>query len=181
MSLTAAPENTTPAPVTHQTASPDRRPILFLITALVILLDRVTKLWIVAHIRPGYSIPVIPGVFRLSHVLNTGAAFSMMETWRADYVRIGLVSFSAVAAVLVFALLWRVGRVISFTSVSLALILGGALGNLYDRVVLHHVVDFLAVNIYHYHWPDFNVADSCIVIGACLLLLEIFQPQKTDA
>ena len=178
MSLTTAPENVTPAPATHAVATPDRRPILFLISALVIALDRLTKIWIVHHIAPGFSIKVIPGVFRLTHVLNTGAAFSMMENWRADYVRIGLVSFSAVAAILVFALLWRVGRAVSLTSVSLALILGGALGNLYDRIVLHHVVDFLAVNIYHYHWPDFNVADSCIVVGACLLLLEIFQPEK---
>ena len=173
------PENATPSPTTHEVATPDRRPILFLISALVIALDRLTKLWIVHHIAPGFSIKIIPGVFRLTHVLNTGAAFSMMEDWRADYVRIGLISFSAVAAILVFALMWRAGRTITLTSVALALILGGALGNLYDRVVLHHVVDFLAVNIYHYRWPDFNMADSCIVIGACLLLLEILKPDKT--
>ena len=178
--LTIIPEDATPSRTTHDLARADRRPILFLISALVIVLDRLSKIWIVHHIRPGYSIPVIPGVFRLSHVLNTGAAFSMMENWRADYVRIGLVAFSAVAAILVFALLLRVGRTLSLTSVALALILGGALGNLYDRVVLHHVVDFLAVKIYHYNWPDFNIADSCIVIGACLLLLEIFQPEKTS-
>jgi signal peptidase II len=180
MPLITMPENATPAPTLHDIATPDRRPILFLISVLVILCDRLSKIWIVHRIRPGYSIPVIPGVFRLSHVLNTGAAFSMMENWRADYVRIGLVSFSAIAAILVFALLWRAGRRITLTSVALALILGGALGNLYDRVILHHVVDFLAVKIYHYNWPDFNVADSCIVIGACLLLLEIFQPEKTE-
>jgi len=173
------PENATPSPTTHEVATPDRRPILFLISALVIAFDRLTKIWIVHHIAPGFSIKIIPGVFRLTHVLNTGAAFSMMEDWRADYVRIGLISFSAVAAILVFALMWRAGRTITLTSVALALILGGALGNLYDRVVLHHVVDFLAVNIYHYRWPDFNMADSCIVIGACLLLLEILKPDKT--
>jgi signal peptidase II len=155
----------------------DRRPILFLITALVILADRLTKNWIIHHIRPGYDIPIIPGVFRLSHVLNTGAAFSLLENAPANAVRIGLIAFSIVAAIIVFALLWRVGRSLTLTSVALALILGGALGNLYDRIRFHHVVDFLAVKIVHYNWPDFNVADSCIVIGACLLLLEIFQPQ----
>ena len=155
----------------------DRRPILFLITALVILADRLTKNWIIHHIRPGYDIPIIPGVFRLSHVLNTGAAFSLLENAPANAVRIGLIAFSIVAAIIVFALLWRTGRTLTLTSVALALILGGALGNLYDRVRFHHVVDFLAVKIVHYNWPDFNVADSCIVIGACLLLLEIFQPQ----
>jgi signal peptidase II len=154
----------------------DRRPILFLISALVIVLDRVTKIAIVHRIRPGYSIPVIPGVFRLSHVVNTGAAFSIMETWQPGRVRIGLIVFSAIAAFVLVALLWRAGRAFTATSVALALILGGALGNLYDRIRYHHVVDFLAVKIVHYNWPDFNVADSCIVIGACLLLLEIFRP-----
>ena len=166
---------------TAAAATPDRRPILLLISVLVILVDRLTKNWIVHRIRPGYDIPVIPGVFRLSHVLNTGAAFSLMETWPPNAVRIGLITFSVLAAILVFTLMWRTGRALTLTSVALALILGGALGNLYDRIRFHHVVDFLAVKIYHYNWPDFNIADSCIVIGACLLLLEIFQSEPKES
>jgi signal peptidase II len=157
---------------------PDRRPILLLISALVILADRLSKNWIVHHIRPGYDIKIIPGVFRLSHVLNNGAAFSLLENMNPNGVRIGLIAFSVAAAAIVFTLLWRTGRTLNPTSIALALILGGALGNLYDRIRFHHVVDFLAVKIVHYNWPDFNVADSCIVIGACLLLLEIFQPDQ---
>ena len=160
--------------------SPDRRPWLLLISALVVLADRLTKNAIVHRIRPGYDIPVIPGVFRLSHVINTGAAFSLMENLPPNRVRLGLIAFSILAAIVVFVLMWRTGRAITLTSVALALILGGALGNLYDRIRFHHVVDFLAVTIYHYHWPDFNVADSCIVIGASLLLIEIFLPQKSN-
>jgi signal peptidase II len=156
--------------------SRDRRPWLFLLSAFVILADRLSKNWIIHRIRPGYSIPILPGVFRLSHVINTGAAFSLLENLPPNGVRIGLITFSVVAAVVVFVLLWLTGRTLSLTSTALALILGGALGNLYDRIRLHHVVDFLAVRIYHYNWPDFNVADSCIVIGACLLLLEMFRP-----
>jgi signal peptidase II len=171
-------ETAQPAPAAH---SKDRRPYLFLITALVILADRLTKRWIIHRIRPGYTIPVIPHFFRLSHVLNTGAAFSLLENLPPNAVRLGLIAFSVFAAVIVFILLWRTGRTLSLTSVALALILGGALGNLYDRIRFHHVVDFLAVRIYHYNWPDFNVADSCIVIGACLLLLEIFRPQPTES
>ena len=171
-------ETAQPAPAAH---SKDRRPYLFLITALVILVDRLTKRWIIHRIRPGYTIPVIPHFFRLSHVLNTGAAFSLLENLPPNAVRLGLIAFSVFAAVIIFILLWRTGRAISLTSVALALILGGALGNLYDRIRFHHVVDFLAVRIYHYNWPDFNVADSCIVIGACLLLLEIFRPQPTES
>ena len=158
---------------------PDRRPLLLLLSAIVILTDRLSKNWIVHRIRPGYDIPIIPGVFRLSHVLNTGAAFSLLENLPPNNVRIGLITFSVIAAALVFTLLWRTGRTFTLSSVALALILGGALGNLYDRIRFHHVVDVLAVKIYHYNWPDFNVADSCIVIGACLLLLEIFRPQPT--
>ncbi len=79
-----------------------------------------------------------------------------------------------------FAMLMRTGRYLSVTSVALALILGGAFGNLYDRIRYHYVIDFLEVHIVHYHWPDFNVADSCIVIGACLLLIEIFRPQAQN-
>jgi len=154
----------------------DRRPWLFLLSAFVILADRLSKNWIIHRIRPGYDIPIIPGVFRLSHVINTGAAFSLLENAPPNGVRIGLIVFSVVAAIVVFVFLWITGRTFSLTSVALALILGGALGNLYDRIRFHHVVDFLAVKIYHYNWPDFNVADSCIVIGACLLLLEIFRP-----
>ena len=166
-------------PATRTT--PDRRPILLLISALVMGADLLSKNAIVHRIRPGYDIPIIPGVFRLSHVLNTGAAFSLLENLPPNAVRLGLIAFSIAAALIVFTLLWRTGRAFTLTSIALALILGGALGNLYDRIRFHHVVDFLAVRIYHYNWPDFNVADSCIVIGACLLLLEIFRAQPTNS
>ncbi|HWB32084.1 MAG TPA: signal peptidase II [Acidobacteriaceae bacterium] len=158
----------------------DRRIVLFLISALIIVADRLTKDAIVHRIRPGYTIPVIPGFFHLSHVLNTGAAFSLMENWPPNLVRIGLVTFSVAAALVLLGLLWRTGKQLTLTSIALALIFGGALGNLYDRIRFHHVVDFLAVTIYHYHWPDFNVADSAIVVGACLLLLEIFRPDPNN-
>jgi signal peptidase II len=173
------PETDNLQPATRN--SPDRRPILLLLSALVILCDRLSKIWIIHRIRPGYDIPIIPGVFRLSHVLNTGAAFSLLQNLPPNAVRLGLIAFSVLAAITVFALLWLTGRKLTLTSVALALILGGALGNLYDRIRFHHVVDFLAVKIYHYNWPDFNVADSCIVIGAGLLLLEIFRPTPHES
>ena len=158
----------------------DLRPLFLLLSALVILLDRVTKIWVERRVPQGRFIQIVPGIFRISHVFNTGAAFSLFaESLSPSMVRNVLVGFSAIAVVVVLVLLWRTGRVFSLTSVALALILGGAIGNLYDRVRFSYVIDFLAVRIYHYNWPDFNVADSCIVIGACLLLLEIFRtPQE---
>jgi len=160
----------------------DKRWVCLLIAALVIALDRWSKIWVTYHIKPGSAITVIPHVFRLTHVLNTGAAFSMFaESANPITVRNVLVAFSLLAALVVLVLLFKWGKQLTMTTVSLSLILGGALGNLYDRWRFHSVVDFLEVHIVHYHWPDFNVADSAIVIGACLLLLETLLPQKNKA
>jgi len=154
----------------------DFRPWLLLIAAIVILLDRLTKLWIDKHVGRGAFITVIPHVFRISHVFNTGAAFSLFANSLSPVVvRNVLIGFSIVAILVVLGMIWRMGRDVSLTGVALALILGGAIGNLYDRIAYRFVVDFLEVTIVHYHWPDFNVADSCISIGACLLLFEIFR------
>jgi signal peptidase II len=155
----------------------DARPWLLLVSALVILADRLTKLWIVAHIQRGHFITLIPNVFKLSHVYNMGAAFSLFEKLDPRLLRNLLIGFSVVAIVAVLVLIWRAGRRLTVTGFALALILGGAIGNVYDRIAFSYVIDFLQVFIYHYHWPDFNVADSCIVTGACLLLIEIFRNQ----
>jgi signal peptidase II len=177
-----------PNKTTYETTAPstdkvrDQRGLALAISAGVILIDRITKHIVVQQLPNGQTHTVIPGVFRISDVHNTGAAFSMFaETASPDTVRYILIAFSVIAVLVLLAMLWRVGRTLSLSTVALALILGGAFGNLYDRVKYKHVVDFLEVRIYHYHWPDFNVADSCIVIGACLLLLEIFRPQPTDS
>jgi signal peptidase II len=160
----------------------DSRPFLLALAALVVLLDRLSKNWIDKHVGRGDFITVIPGVFRISHVFNTGAAFSLFaESLSPTIVRNALIVFSVVAIVVVLGMIWRMGRSLSTTGVALGLILGGATGNLYDRIRFSYVVDFLEVRIIHYHWPDFNLADSAIVIGACLLLLEIFRQQPDEA
>ena len=165
-------------PYSVTTPRQDARLYLLILSALVVLLDRVTKLWIDRHLPMGQTIPVIPHVFRISHVLNFGAAFSMFaESASPVAVRSALIGFSVVAGIIVLTMLWRMGRAASPASIGLALILGGAIGNLYDRIHFHYVVDFLEVTIIRYHWPDFNVADSCISIGAVLLLLELLWPK----
>jgi signal peptidase II len=170
---------------THETASPainaaskDRRGLVLAISAFVVILDRITKHIVAQQLPNGQAHTVITGFFRITDVHNTGAAFSMFaENASPITVRNILIAFSVVAVIVLFGMLWRIGRHLTVTSVALALILGGAFGNLYDRVRYHYVIDFLEVHIVHYHWPDFNVADSCICIGACLLLIEIFRPQ----
>jgi len=119
------------------TASPSRdmRWLILTIAALVVALDRATKLWIVSHLQLGQAIVIIPRVFRLTHVLNTGAAFSMFEgSTSPNLVRNVLIGFSVIAVVVVLVLIWKMGRVLSLTSVALALILGGAVGNLFGSL-----------------------------------------------
>ena len=158
-----------------------RLPWLLLISAVVIFFDRLTKTIVSARIPIGGAIPVIPRVLRITHWTNEGAAFSIFaDSASPNAVRWGLIAFSLLAAIVVLIALVRLGQRLNLTSVALALILGGALGNLHDRVVYGSVVDFIEVHIFSYHWPDFNLADSCIVTGACLLLLDSFAAKKPD-
>jgi len=170
------------SPTQHEVKSRDQRPLMLVIAAIVVILDRITKHIVAQQLPNGQAHTIIPGIFRISDVHNTGAAFSMFaENASPVTVRNVLIAFSIIAVLILFGMLWRVGRHLTVTSVALALILGGAFGNLYDRVRYHYVIDFLEVHILRYHWPDFNVADSCIVIGACLLLIEIFRPQPENS
>jgi signal peptidase II len=158
-----------------------RLPWVLLISAVVLILDRWSKEWIIHHLEIGQAITVIPRVFRISHVLNDGAAFSLFaDSASPQHVRWGLIAFSTLAAVAVFVALIKLGRNFTLTTVALALVLGGAVGNDYDRIRFASVVDFLEIHIVHYHWPDFNVADSAIVVGACLLLLDSLLPKKAS-
>ena len=148
----------------------------FLIALLVVLADQVSK-WLVAssawRIGLNDSIVVLPGFFRLTHVQNSGAAFGLFADSSSEWKVSILVVFSVLALVVVSALLWKNSHSITTTGVGLSLILGGAVGNLWDRLATQHVVDFFDFYIGSYHWPAFNVADSAIVVGALLLVAEI--------
>ena len=145
----------------------------FLLALIVVLLDRWTKHAVAAKIAMYSHIQIIPGFFRLTHTENTGAAFSLFADSPAHWKTALLIGFSAVAMVIVTILLWKQSRPLSSTGIALSLILGGAVGNLWDRVASGRVVDFLLFYVKQYQWPVFNLADSCIVIGAALLVLEI--------
>ena len=143
------------------------------------MLDRLTKTLVAAHIPLGDAIPVIPHVLRITHWTNEGAAFSLFaDSASPNAVRWGLIAFSLIAALVVLVAMVRLGNRFTMTTVALALIFAGALGNVHDRIVYGSVVDFIEVHIFTYHWPDFNVADTAIVTGACLLLLDSLLPKK---
>jgi signal peptidase II len=152
---------------------PTMRRYHLLIALLVLCLDRVSK-WVIAkNIALHDSIQVIPGFFRLTHVQNSGAAFGLFADSPSQWKLGLLVLFSVVALAVVSALLWRNSHSMSTTGLGLSLILGGALGNLWDRLINGRVVDFLLFYLGDHQWPAFNVADSAIVVGAGLLVIEI--------
>lgn len=151
----------------------DRRLWLLLISLVILALDQWTKWLVATHVALDSTITIIPNVFEISHAENIGAAFSLFgETSSPERVRWTLFAFSILAALIVLGMLLNIGRRMSATSVGLAMILAGALGNAYDRMHFGYVIDFLAVQIVRYHWPDFNVADSAIVVGALLLFYD---------
>ncbi len=152
----------------------------FLIAALVLALDRLTK-WTVAHrLSLHDSIQVIPGFFRIVHAENPGAAFGIFADSPAQWKIALLILFSVIALLIVSALLWKSSHRLTTTGVGLSLILGGAIGNLWDRIVSRHVVDFLLFYIGRFQWPAFNVADSAIVVGAGLLVFEILFTKHSE-
>jgi signal peptidase II len=152
---------------------------LLLISAVVIVADRLTKNWVSRHIPLGGAIPIIPRFLRITHWTNEGAAFSLFaDTASPHVVRWALVAFTLAAALVILIVLVRLGDHLTLTTVALALILGGALGNVHDRILYGSVIDFIEVHIFAYHWPDFNVADSTVVTGACLLLLDSMRPHR---
>jgi signal peptidase II len=149
------------------------RIVHLLIALITFALDRWTKHLVAKKIALYAHIQIIPGFFRLTHTENTGAAFSLFADSPSHWKTAMLIAFSAVALVVVSTLLWKQARPLTINGIALSLIWGGAAGNLWDRVVSGRVVDFLLVYYRTYQWPVFNVADSAIVIGASLLVLEI--------
>ena len=147
------------------------------LSAAVIALDQWTKYWVVAGIRPGEEYP-LASFFSLVLAFNSGAAFSFLAS--ADgWQRWLFVVVAVIACAVMLWLLKRGGG--SLFCVGIALILGGALGNLYDRIVIGRVVDFLLFHYRDWQYPAFNVADSAITVGAALLIVDSFRARHTEA
>jgi len=149
--------------------------VLFILSfALAYPLDQLSKLWIVENLYYGETLVVIPGFFDLTQVRNPGGAFSVLagasSEWRLPF----FLSAGALAIGLLFVFYRRLPANARLSAVALGMILGGALGNLTDRVVYGEVIDWLDVHLGSYTWPTFNIADSSIVVGVAILILEVF-------
>jgi signal peptidase II len=151
------------------------------IAAAVFALDRMTKLTVEAHVSAFDIHPVIPGFFDIIHARNRGAAFSLFADSNSPWRPFFLIGLSLAALVLVAGILRHASRLDRATAIGLSLILGGAMGNVFDRIVSGAVTDFLDFYIGDLHWPAFNVADSAIVIGSGLLLLSLLRPKQQPA
>src|SRR5579862_4607825 len=151
------------------------------IAATVFALDRLTKHIIESRVSAFDIHPVIPGFFDIINARNRGAAFSLFADSTSPWRPVFLIGLSLVALILVAAILRNASRLDKATAIGLSLILGGAMGNVFDRIVSGAVTDFLDFYVGDLHWPAFNLADSAIVIGSCLLLLSLLRPKQQPA
>lgn len=150
------------------------------IVALV-LVDRLTKVWIEANISLFDSKPIITGFFHIVHTKNSGAAFGLFNDAPSSVRTMLLIIVSGAITAMIVNLLWqstKPGQGSRMLQAALTLVLGGALGNLHDRIRFGFVTDFLQVFIGTYEWPAFNVADSAITVGAVLMAIDILKTSK---
>ena len=156
------------------------RQVMGAISLLILLLDQVTKQMVRASIAVYDSVEIIPGFFNLVHVHNTGAAFGFLNSASLANKQLLMTSIAVVALGAILAYAWQVGPYETLTRAGLALILGGAAGNLVDRASVGYVVDFVDVYWRTHHFWAFNVADSAITVGAGLLILDMLMVNRAD-
>lgn len=146
---------------------------LVVIAAAVVAADQVTKAMVLANLPLYHSLAVIPGFFDITHIQNPGGAFGFLAGSGPGVRKVVFLFVSLLALVLIFWFYVKTPRTHRFLATGFAMIFGGALGNLIDRVRFGKVVDFLDVYIGSYHWPAFNVADSAISVGIGIFVLHL--------
>jgi signal peptidase II len=157
-----------------------RNLLLASLTGTVIVLDQITKLYIMQTMRLHESISIIPNLFSLTYIRNPGAAFGLLAGSSNAFRMVFFGLTSIFALVLLGTILIRMPERDWLGRLSVAGILGGAVGNLIDRLRFGEVIDFLDVYVESYHWPAFNVADSAITVGVLFLIVH-FAFEKKDA
>ena len=155
------------------------RPVAIGFTVIA-LLDQITKLLVRKNFELYESVSVIDGLFNLTYITNPGAAFGLFAGIDSVWVNRIFILITFAALPLVVYLYREVESQERRLAVSLILVGGGALGNLIDRLTVGPVTDFLDFHIGGYHWPAFNVADSCITIGVIIMVSAWFLPHRTD-
>jgi signal peptidase II len=162
-----------------------RRLPAFALAGIWFCLDRATKLLVQANMGREDVIAVIPGFFDLIYTENRGMAFSLLAEGESEWRSFFLIGVTALVLAFVACILWQTspkGLAASrWSRTGLSLVLGGALGNLYDRVVRGAVTDFLDFHVAGYHWPAFNVADMGLTVGVALVVLDLWRSRHREA
>jgi len=150
--------------------------ILLVVSALVLVLDQITKLYIDKSMALHSSITVMPNFFNITYLRNKGAAFGILanSAFRLPF----FILVSVVAVCVIFVVIKRLREDQTLAALSLSMIFSGALGNLIDRIRLGEVIDFLDAHWYEHHWPAFNVADSAICVGVFLLAIDMYLEER---
>ncbi|MBM9536409.1 signal peptidase II [Desulfobulbus alkaliphilus] len=144
----------------------------FSIIILTVFVDQVSKYWVFHNFILFESRTILPGFFNLTYLTNNGAAFSILAGQPALWRQVFFIGTALVALVLIWLFQRSYGRNSTLYTVALALVAGGAVGNMIDRIRFGFVIDFLDFHIGSYHWPTFNVADSAIFIGVSLFIFK---------
>ena len=144
----------------------------------VFIADRFTKDLIRTHISLWNGWTVIPSLFNIVHTENPGIAFGMLADLANPWRNVFLIGFSIVVLAIISAVLLRMGGQGPLLRLGLGFVMGGAVGNLFDRIVHGTVTDFVELHVGEHYFPAFNVADSAITIGACLLLLDMWYSRE---
>lgn len=148
------------------------------LSVLVVVLDQLTKLWVISAFELYESVELVP-FLNLTYVQNKGAAFSFLSS-AGGWQRWFFTGVSVIAIGVLFIWIKRLKPDEKLLAVSMSLILGGAVGNLYDRLAYGYVIDFLDAYYQQWHWPVFNVADSAIVLGVTLMLVDMVLTAKKE-
>ncbi len=146
---------------------------LAVISGLIIIFDQITKVLILKNLPLHRSITVIPGFFSITHIHNPGGAFGFMANQSSSVRNLLFLLLSSLAVCVIFYFYKNTPRTHPFLASGFALIFGGAIGNLIDRIRFGKVVDFLDFYIGTYHWPAFNVADSAITVGMIVFVFHL--------
>lgn len=135
-------------------------------------------MWVNAHIPKYRFIMVIDGFFAITHIRNPGVAFGLGADWSSEYKTYMFIGFSVIAIIAILIFFHQTPSENKMVRIGLILIFSGAIGNMIDRILYQEVIDFLDFFIGSYHWPAFNVADSCITIGVLLMFVDLIQAGK---
>ena len=148
--------------------------VLFFVSGTLIVMDQYTKFMVSLHIPLNYSVKVVGDFFNLTHIRNSGVAFGLFASQQSEYKALMFIAISTIAIMAILVIFHQTPKEKKMVQTGLILIFSGAIGNLIDRSIHGEVIDFVDFYVNGYHFPAFNIADSCITTGVALMVVDLF-------